>query len=437
VVDDARPRRSKRTRVKPVFVVTPARSGSTLLRYLLDSHPDITCPPEFNLSVLMQQVVNTWRQVDNALAGTGEPAAAPNQPFQLPTAEQRRRARKVIDEIMATCAKAKGARVYCDKSLTTVEELPLVASVYPDASYIFLYRFPLDMIASGMEASRWGFAAYGFLPYVAGTPGNFIAGLANYWIDRVSRMLEFERTCTASHARIYYELMCGDPAKTMAEVCSFLGVEPDHGMTERLFTHEHQVGPGDYKIDFTRTVSLDSIGRGATLPPTTLTEPLVQRINDLLAELDYPTVQAAWQGDLAALLGLKVERSEDADSGQIVDGAIVRMLQRLPQLAAIQRDALPFELSVQSGGAEEILLVEATAVTRIAAGTGDPDSAAESRLRLATTREVLVQVTDGRLSIAAAVHDAQVRLDRIGGTGPTTKARRQLATLGALLEPTA
>jgi hypothetical protein len=83
------------------------------------------------------------------------------------------------------------------------------------------------------------------------------------------------------------------------------------------------------------------------------------------------------------------------------------------------------------------LLVEATAVTRIAAGTGDPDSAAESRLRLATTREVLVQVTDGRLSIAAAVHDAQVRLDRIGGTGPTTKARRQLATLGALLEPTA
>jgi hypothetical protein len=35
-----------------VFVVTLARSGSTLLRYLLDAHPEITAPPELNLSAL-------------------------------------------------------------------------------------------------------------------------------------------------------------------------------------------------------------------------------------------------------------------------------------------------------------------------------------------------------------------------------------------------
>jgi hypothetical protein len=33
----------------PVFVLCNGRSGSTLLRFLLDAHPDLACPPETNL----------------------------------------------------------------------------------------------------------------------------------------------------------------------------------------------------------------------------------------------------------------------------------------------------------------------------------------------------------------------------------------------------
>ena len=36
----------------PVFVLCCARSGSTLLRYMLDTHPDVCCPPELHLSDL-------------------------------------------------------------------------------------------------------------------------------------------------------------------------------------------------------------------------------------------------------------------------------------------------------------------------------------------------------------------------------------------------
>jgi len=35
----------------PIFILSAARSGSTLLRYILDHHPEIACPPESNLSV--------------------------------------------------------------------------------------------------------------------------------------------------------------------------------------------------------------------------------------------------------------------------------------------------------------------------------------------------------------------------------------------------
>jgi Sulfotransferase family len=33
----------------PVFVLCMGRSGSTLLRFLLDAHPDLACPPETSL----------------------------------------------------------------------------------------------------------------------------------------------------------------------------------------------------------------------------------------------------------------------------------------------------------------------------------------------------------------------------------------------------
>lgn len=73
---------------------------------------------------------------------------------------------------MLHCANVAGASVFCDKSLTTVEHLSTVSHCYPKASSVFLYRYLLDMIASGIEASRWGFNAFGFAPYTGSTPEN-------------------------------------------------------------------------------------------------------------------------------------------------------------------------------------------------------------------------------------------------------------------------
>jgi hypothetical protein len=30
----------------PTFILATSRSGSTLLRFIIDSHPDFACPPE-------------------------------------------------------------------------------------------------------------------------------------------------------------------------------------------------------------------------------------------------------------------------------------------------------------------------------------------------------------------------------------------------------
>ena len=433
-------------RIKHVFVVSPARSGSTLLRYLLDAHPDIVSPPELNLSALLLHAADTWHRAHEG-QGTIDPGAEAQRPAESEpgteprassgaplSADSLRWAIKIVNELMADLARAAGAFVFVDKSLVTVDQLPIVASCYPKAYYVFLYRYPLDMIASGIEASRWGFNAFGFAPYIGAVPGNFVSGLGNYWIDKVSRMLEFERTCDVAHARIYYELLCDDPVTTLSDLLEFLGLSSDSGIVERAFEGTHAVGPGDYKIDFTRSVRTGSVGRGSTLPWLFRPEQ-VKRIDELLAELDYPALESARRGNLAALLGLK--RAASPDTASTAD-LTRRMVERLSAgLAAGRRPeaAQPaFELIVRGDtGEEQVILVDHEHGVRVV-GTASADSGNATRPQVLCHGDALLKVASGERNLAQVLHDGRVRVDLNGPPGSRLRAHRDLlSSLDSLL----
>jgi hypothetical protein len=348
---------------------------------------------------------------------------------------------------MVHCANVAGASLYCDKSLTTVDHLATVSQCYPDAVYIFLYRYPLDVIASGLEASKWGFNAYGFVPYVAGNPGNFVGGLANYWADKASRMVEFERTCTVRHARIYYELLCDDPAGTLGSLLEFMEVSSDEKIIERMFESEHGAGPGDYKIDFTHSISADSIGRGTSLPQNMLGEPQIKRINEILAELDYPALETAWRGNLGNLIGLKRASPVHKGSREIADDLAAFLAERSSALAEMHRRALPIEVVIQTHAEQDVsVLIDEEGHGTVAEGNraadgnrdgeGDGDGVSNgSRPRIRSTGDVLLRVAAGELTLAHAMHDGQVVIERSDGTNmaATERPRRFLVALGALL----
>ena len=420
----------KRTSVRQVFVVTLARSGSTLLRYLLDAHPEVTSPPELNLSALLQHAADTWhRSLDAVLE---RPPDDPIGPIQSYSPEAYQRARRAVDPIMVRCANIANASVFCDKSLTTVDHLPTVSRCYPKASFIFLYRYPLDLIASGIEASRWGFNAFGFAPYVGATPGNFVAGLGNYWIDKVTKMVEFERSCSVAHARIYYELLCDDPAATLEQLLDFLDLTPDPGIVERMFSTEHGRGPGDYKIDYTGSINADSIGRGSMLPETFLPGQ-AQRIDELLAELDYPLLQAAWRGELPSLLGLKGvmdSRSKD-DSTDRVSRSLVETLERGQEAQPGGKSPLRQLIEVVlrgDGGVDSVVTLDPEQGARL--GTGSV-SETEPAVRVRCHGDVLLRVAAGDVNLAQAAHDGEVRVEFANGSNAaaTRGVLKGLATL--------
>lgn len=413
-------------------MVSLARSGSTLLRYLLDAHPQVVSPSELNLSALLLHAAQTWHRAHEGLGTTDPGAEDQNAPDAL-SPEALRWATKTVNEIMTDLARATDASVFVDKSLTTVDQLPLVASCYPKAYYVFLYRYPLDMIASGIEASRWGFNAYGFAPYIGATPGNFVAGLGNYWIDKVSRMVEFERTCNLAHARIYYELLCDDPVTTMSGLLDFLGLPPASELVERAFESDHAAGPGDYKIDFTRVVGTGSVGRGSTLPSLFRPEQ-VKRMDELLAELDYPDLEAARRGNLAALLGLKTATKASgpgaADITRELAGTLSAGVAARPRPSGAP---LAFDLIIRDdAGGERMVLVDGVNGVTVIDSPG-PDDAA-GRPRLLCHGDALLKVASGERNLAQVLHDGLVRIDWNGSPSPGLRAQRELlAGLDGLL----
>ena len=373
---DSEGARSRRRRtVRQAFIVSPARSGSTLLRYLLDSHSDVVSPPELNLSALLQHLVEVWSNTELAL-GAAKPDAKGAPP--PPSDDVYKRARRAVDEIMKRYAHEAGASVYCDKSLTTVDQLQTVSRCYPKSPLIFLYRYPLDVIASGLEASRWGFNAFGFLPYVNAMPGNFVAALANYWIDKVSKMLEFERTFEGARARIYYELLCDDPADTLSGLFELLEVAADETVIARTFSSDHGRGPGDYKIDYTGSISVE------------LAEAIVQQLSG--------------PGD-----------------GELLE---------------VHREALPFELVIARAGRGEpgrVLIDQDCAAAVLNGAPGKPES---GRSRVRCLGDVVLRVAAGQTTFGKAVHDGEIRVEGESvddKDGDDRRPHEVLAALSALI----
>jgi hypothetical protein len=289
----------------PVFVLCNGRSGSTLLRFLLDAHPDLACPPETNLPAMAGQLATVWSLIEGAPLS----AERGDEPPVIPDAAIAG-ARRTMDEMTASYLARRGKKRYCDKSLGTARFAQLLLRIYPEAKFLCLYRHPMDMIASGIEACPWGLSGYGFDPYVASTPGNVVWALARFWVDGAGAILAAQEQLAASCHRVRYEDLVSDPEEVAADIFEFLGVPQDPGISGRCFSPERErFGPADYKIWHTSQISTGSVGRGWSVPAGMIPPPVMQAMNELTDKLGYLLVDENW-GTAAVPTDLRVPDGE-------------------------------------------------------------------------------------------------------------------------------
>jgi hypothetical protein len=274
----------------PVFVLCNGRSGSTLLRFLLDAHPELACPPETNLPGLCVQLATVWSLIEGAPLS----ANRGDEPPEIPEAAIAG-VRETMDRMVGSYLARRGKKRYCDKSLGTARYAELLVRVYPRARFVCIYRHPMDVIASGVEACPWGLNGYGFDPYIAATPGNAIMALANFWADNVHGTLAVEERFPDRCFRVRYEDLVADPEATATALFDFLGVAAAPGISERCFSAERErFGPGDHKIWYTSKISDDSVGRGWSVPTGMIAPQLLAVINELLGKLGYVAIDEDW-----------------------------------------------------------------------------------------------------------------------------------------------
>src|SRR5580693_2077788 len=108
------------------------------------------------------------------------------------------------------CLAREGKSRYCDKSLGAAPQARLLLQVWPGARFICLYRHPMDVIASGLEASPWGLTGFGFDRYAAQSPANAVLALARFWADHTAAIQAVEARYPDRCHRVRYEDLVTD-----------------------------------------------------------------------------------------------------------------------------------------------------------------------------------------------------------------------------------
>jgi hypothetical protein len=201
--------------VAPVFVICTLRSGSTLLRVLLDSHSKVRAPHELHLRYVSVHFDQQWSERSMAELGLDTKSAE----YLL------------WDRLLQRELAASGKELIVDKTPNNVFIVDRLRECWPDARFIFLLRHPAAIARSRKAV----------LGEKADDEKN--AGL----IRRYCEALEQARRDYDGHT-VRYEDLTADPERETRAICKFLGIPWEPGMLEYgNFDHgRYKAGLGDW-----------------------------------------------------------------------------------------------------------------------------------------------------------------------------------------------
>jgi len=385
----------KRASAPPVFVLSHERSGSTLLRYIIDTHPQVCSPAHLHLGQLCRSL---YTSLFYSLGQTMEVSDEAMRE-RLVAAETRR----IVDELMGRYTNAKGKQTWCEKTTENLQYLRILHDVFPDAWYICLYRNCMDVVHSSIECSRWGFMPE-LAPYVQKRPDNIVAAMVESWIEKTNILLEFEQAHAKQCFRIKYETLVAEPSQTLSAMFVALGLEWEEELLNAVFSTPHDQGSGDQKILFTKKVNTDSIGRGSTITRENIPAELLVQMNSLLAQLEYPPVGEDWDNAPSPYVPQR-NANEEAPKVSSVAEVFSNYIPRLFENGTAAPPGVDgkCKFSVSDGGGPWILTLHES---QVLAEAGDGDADCTVRISAAD----LLDLVNGRLNAVAAFDQGRIQI---------------------------
>jgi protein-tyrosine sulfotransferase len=258
----------------PIFILSCYRSGSTLLRFVLDSHPEVCCPPELSFGQAAETLTHLYSGVHGRrYTGAGEAPA--------PVLDA---VRNLLSTVAEGVLASQGKSRFCEKSPSNVLYLPLLDALFPGARWLCLYRQARDVISSTIEMHA---SIPELARFVYDARGDLVTAFAGSWIEWTGIMLELEKAHPESCFRLRYEDLVANPRDRTAEAFAFLGLDYEPALVDSVFQRPHAAGREDPYIRFSASIHAQSVGAGGKLSLDHLRSDLRERLDQLLCDLGY------------------------------------------------------------------------------------------------------------------------------------------------------
>jgi hypothetical protein len=227
-------------RNSPFFVIGSDRSGTTMLRLMLNEHPELNVPREtWFIIELMDSVpiesrleekekekvheiiVNhpRWKDLELDSTELKEIFQGLNKPYL----------REIINKIYEALANRAGKTRWGDKTPEYIKEVHRLNILFPGAKFIHVIRDGRDVCISLMQ-KRWR--------------GTMAQNIARYWVEYVGKGIKDGRNLQqGKYMEITYEDMVSNTKKALIKICEFLEVEYSPCMLKFYENAETHIAP--------------------------------------------------------------------------------------------------------------------------------------------------------------------------------------------------
>lgn len=294
---------------KPFFIVGVHRSGTTLLRYILSSHPDVYVPEESDfiprfflhrptrplssqkVAEYLHIIFNEYRFVRDWQGEMPDPQTVWMDIASNPTPAA------FLDALYTRYAQQNQAYRWGDKTPIYASYISLLHQIFPEARFIHIIRDGRDAALSMLE--KYASDEFHVDVYFA----------AWNWVRRIRAAQKAARQLPAQqYVEIRYEDLVADAAPIVRQLCTFLDLD---FRPEMLMQHQlaQQQIPADshFFANVRKPITQKKVGRWQN-DLTERDQRLVQAVQrSLLTELDYDLhdLGALSSVEYVRLLGLK------------------------------------------------------------------------------------------------------------------------------------
>ena len=267
-----------------IVVLGAPRSGTTLIRRLLNAHPRIVCPPETNLLSACARFLDEQPSAHGLQIGVLSGLAFAG----FPETTVLERLRDLTFGFYREMARAAKKPRWAEKTAFDIFHLEAIQKLLGDSCrFICVMRHGLDAACSMKELSDEMDRYMPELHEYVRRCSSPLEAMAHAWVDANAKLLDFTERHAEACVTVRYEDLIATPMPTLERVFAFLEEPTDVPCLVRTaFDGGTEVGLGDWKTYATTGFDSRSVGRGRSLPPDVVTR-LAAILNPTLVQLGY------------------------------------------------------------------------------------------------------------------------------------------------------